>query len=448
MDVLITTHLKSLLKFNNTHRSKLLKKNVFFSIGLTVVNAFVSFLMYPILIDYLGVDQYGSWLTIASLSTWMTFFEFGLGSGLKNQLAKALSHKNNRLGKELVSTAYFAVSSIVVILFCLLFVFRNTINWGSLLGSSLDSSTLSLFVSIMISSFFIVFIFKLIGNIVSAAQNPYIEKLINTTIQIVLLIVVVSISQFYDSDIVKLSIYWCSSTILIWVVASVLLYLFEYNYICPSIKTIKFTHIKLLLSLGLQFFIIQLSLVVIHGSTNFIISKYIGSEQVVVYNAAYKIFNLANIMYSIIIAPTWVAFVDAIEQNDIAWIRSTVKKMLLIWGGITACMFMILLLSPFIYSIWLGQRITIPFGLSAVLFLYFSTMTFGGIYNMFVNATGKLKTQVVCWLISAVLYLPVVLFLLNHTNLGIYAVVMTLLLSNVYYVLFAPMQYHKFMQSK
>ena len=436
--------LKTILKADNSQRSNLLQKNVLISVGLTGINALISFLMYPLLIDYLGVGQYGVWLTIASLSTWMTFFEFGLGSGLKNRLAQSLAHADYKLGKQLVSTAYFAVSMIIVVLFIVLFLLKDHINWNILLGTDeVSLTTLSTFASLMISSFFIIFILKLLGNVASASQNPYIEKFINTTTQILLLLMVFLISRFYNGDIVKLSLFWCCTTVGIWLIASFILYSTTYKNIAPSLQEIKPQRLKSLMSLGVKFFVIQISLVVIHGSTNFLISRYVGSEEVVVYNAAYKIFNLANIMYTIIIAPTWVAFVDALEKNDFIWIKSTVKRMLNIWILITTVMFIILMLSPYVYKLWLGDRVAVPFGLSAILFLYFSSMTFGGVFNMFINATGSLRKQLICWPIVAILYIPLTITLLKYTELGIYAVAIGLVLSNFYYVAVAPFEYRK-----
>lgn len=436
--------LKTILKVDNSQRSKLLQKNVFISVGLTGINALISFLMYPLLIDYLGVSQYGVWLTIASLSTWMTFFEFGLGSGLKNQLARSLARTDYKGGKQLVSTAYFAISVIVVVLFMLLFLLKDTINWNVLLGTEeLSSSVLSTFASVMISSFFMVFILKLLGNVASASQNPYIEKTINSVIQVTLLVVVALIGRFYDGDIVRLSLYWSCATVSVWVVASIILYTTTYKKVRPSVGCIKPSRLKSLMSLGIKFFVIQISLVVIHGSTNFLISRYVGADEVVVYNAAYKIFNMANIMYSIIIAPTWVAFVDALEKKDIVWVKSTINRMLKIWMLITLVMFVVLILSPYIYDLWLGERIVVPFGLSALLFVYFSTMTFGGVFNMFVNATGNLRKQLICWFVVAVLYIPLTTILLKYSTLGVYAVAIGLVISNVYYVAIAPFDYKK-----
>lgn len=427
-------------------RSQKLKKNVILSIGLTIINLAISFLMYPMLIDLLGQSAYGCWLTIASVATWMTFFEFGLGSGLKNQLGIHIANSRFDDGKKIVSTAYFAIGCIVTILFIVFFCFRNVINWGELLGTNLSQEVLDSFVSIMISSYFIIFFLKLLGNVASAHQEPYIEKLITTSVHVACFIVVVILSYLQLNNLVSLSIYWALACVGTWVAFSIIYYVGRYRKVAPTIQKIDFSSFKPLLSLGFKFFIIQLSLIIINSSTNFIISHYINSGEVVTYNAAYKIFSLAQILYSIIIAPTWPAFIDAIEKKDVAWIKKIVSKMLRIWVLITASTLMLLILSPIVYKIWLGDRISIPFTLSLLLFLYFTTMTFGGVFNMYVNASGRLRTQVIYWSLVTILYIPFVIVLIARTNLGIFSIAIGLLLSNAYYVFIAPFQYRSFIK--
>lgn len=437
----------TIFKVDNTRRSKLLQKNIVISFVLTGISLLISFAMYPLLIDYLGVEKYGLWLTISSVSTWMTFFEFGLGSGLKNKLAQSLAHKDMKTGKILVSTTYFTVFIIVVLLFVVLFGVNGVVDWSSLLSNTVvDDDVLRYFIVIMLTSIFGVFLLKILGNVASATQNPYIEKLVNVTMQLLLLGMVCSVTIFGPrGDMALLGTYWCIITIAVWFIFSVSLYATKYREIRPSVRYVRFTKLKNLLSLGVKFFVIQISYIVIHGSTNFMIAKFVGASEVVTYNVAYKLFGLVNIVHTIIVFPTWAAFVDAIEQKDDVWIKRMVRRMLKIWGALTLLMFVILLLSPWIYAIWLGDRVMVPFSLSLILFLYFTTMTFGGIFNMFVNATGKVNTQLWYWSITACLYIVATVWILKTTNLGIYAIAIGLLLSNFYYIALAPREYLKLM---
>lgn len=59
----------------------------------------------PIMIKYLGAEQFGIWATMLTLITWVMLFDFGIGNGLKINLVKhwqtsILSHTIEKSGKE------------------------------------------------------------------------------------------------------------------------------------------------------------------------------------------------------------------------------------------------------------------------------------------------------------------------------------------------------------
>ena len=81
-----------------------LKKNAIASLLIKGGSVLVGFMLVPITLNYLDQTRYGLWVTITSFLTWFTFFEIGLGSGLKNKLAEAVAKENYELGRTFVST--------------------------------------------------------------------------------------------------------------------------------------------------------------------------------------------------------------------------------------------------------------------------------------------------------------------------------------------------------
>ena len=132
------------------------------------------------------------------------------------------------------------------------------------------------------------------GNVASAHQDPFIEKLINTFISIGALITVSILLFLNITNIVSVSFWWTFSSVLVWIVFSFILYSKKYKSVRPEISLVNKRHFKSLIGIGLQFFVIQISLVIINGSTNFIISHYISASDVVIYNASYKLFSIAQ----------------------------------------------------------------------------------------------------------------------------------------------------------
>ena len=82
-----------------------------------------------------------------------------------------------------------------------------------------------------------------------------------------------------------------------------------------------------------------------------------------VYNLAYKLFSVCSILFMLISQPFWTAYTDAWAKNEIDWIRHTVKKVHYLWFGITTLGLIILSVSPFIYSVWVNDAVSVPFSI-------------------------------------------------------------------------------------
>lgn len=45
----------------------------------------------PLMIRYLGQEQYGAWSTLLFIMSWVVFLDLGIGNGLRNKLAESLA---------------------------------------------------------------------------------------------------------------------------------------------------------------------------------------------------------------------------------------------------------------------------------------------------------------------------------------------------------------------
>ena len=67
------------------------KKNITVSFISKAISILIGFIIVPLTLSYIGEVEYGIWLTIASIISWFSFFDIGLGNGLRNKLAEALA---------------------------------------------------------------------------------------------------------------------------------------------------------------------------------------------------------------------------------------------------------------------------------------------------------------------------------------------------------------------
>ena len=79
-------------------KNKVLKTNISFGLLYKLISLLFIYLTVPILLDYLGAEYYGIWVTLFALLNAAYFMDLGIALGLKNKLTEALA-KNDFIVK-------------------------------------------------------------------------------------------------------------------------------------------------------------------------------------------------------------------------------------------------------------------------------------------------------------------------------------------------------------
>ena len=121
-------------------RSKNVIKNILLSVGVKAVNVLCSLVLVPLSLGYLSKEEYGIWLTISTMLLWISFFDIGLGNGLRNYLSEAISKGDYVLGRTYISTT-LALLLIIVGAFSLLCCFSFPfLDWTDVLNTDAIAS--------------------------------------------------------------------------------------------------------------------------------------------------------------------------------------------------------------------------------------------------------------------------------------------------------------------
>ena len=173
-----------------------------------------------------------------------------------------------------------------------------------------------------------------------------------------------------------------------------------------------------------------------------LILHIIGNEAVVEYNIAFKYMNMLVMGYTIIVTPLWSATTEAYTKGDLQWIMQAVRKLqrisliIIIVGGI------MLLLSNYIYRIWIGvNAIDIKFSTTFMLYIYLIFKVLYSNYGYILNGIGKLNLQIVMTAILAVTYIPLVYIL--GTWFGLTGVLIIFAFNSFVNFLWSKFQYKK-----
>ena len=113
----------------------------------------------------------------------------------------------------------------------------------------------------------------------------------------------------------------------------------------------------------------------------------------------------------IVLNPFWSAFTEAYAKRDYNWMRSVRKKLELLGVLSIPLLGIMILTSSFFYEIWLGSLIEIPFGLTVSVAVYILFQIFGNIYMYMINGTGKVRIQLIVYIVFAIISYPIMTFM-------------------------------------
>ena len=431
-------------RYFGDERTRKIGKNVIGLGVLQVVNVLISFLLVPIIMDFISPAQYGIWLTISSMVAWFSLLDIGLGTGMKNRLTEAIAKNDMKLAKEYVSTTYILLGIIVSIALLTFLFVAPFVNWANVYNQDNSMNNILKYTTIIVVAFFLLrLIIGLIGTVLTSYLKPAWSQAMNTFANFIVIVIIWILSRFMQGNLVILATILSASSAFVFFITSIVLYNGKYKEIKPSVKCFRKELIKSILGLGVNFFFINISMIIIFQANNFIIIHIFSNEDFVIYNLAYKLFSVCSILFGLISQPFWTAYTDAWVKGDVEWIKNTLRRIFKLWFLVVSFGVVMLCLSPIIYKIWIGDKIQIPFILSVAILAYFVSHTYGGVFNIFINGVGKIKLQVYCLLVVAIIYIPLVFLFIKVLNLGLVSIPLAQLISNFYSLFIARIQYNK-----
>lgn len=438
-------------------KNALLKKfdqrtlNLFFNVlpmlFLKAGSMIVSFLYVPLLINTLDKENYGIWLTITAIIAWINLFDIGLGNGLRNNLANSIASDNKSEARKLVSTSYFFILVIVVLLVFVFFILNYFVDWHKILNVERDNqNNISLVINIVVYTFFIQFIFKLLDSILLSIQKPAISALINFCGQLFSFIAIYVLVRFNITSFVLISAVLSVIPLIVLVISTLVLFNSSLKHLKPSIKLIDLGLKEKILNVGLKFFFLQIITIVIYQSNNIIIAHKLDQESVTKFNIGFKLIGIISMIFTIVITPIWSATTEAYRKKDMEWITNVTKRMNKIWLVLMLVGFLFVLFAKYIYKIWIGGDENPDFTLLALLLVYFGVFMKYGVYGYIINGIGKLKLQIYITLVISIIYIPITTFL--ATKYQLHGIVISMIVFSLINYLWSYLQYHKLISNK
>lgn len=398
------------------------RKNIIASIFLKGLDGIIYLLLVPVTLGYLNQYEYGIWLTLSSILMWINSFDIGLGNGMRNKLAVALAKEDYELGRIYVSTTFYMLIILMGGLIMVGSIINPFINWYEILNTNADVVPhLNQIVYIAFFIFCINFIFKFVGNVYLSLQLPSVNNLLVVSGNGLALVSVYILTKVASSNLLYVAVAYSLSPLIIYLLAFPITFKWRYPKLAPSFKYFKTKFLKELFNIGLQFFVLQISGILMFSITNLIISHMFGPDQVTPYNISYRYLSVMIMFSNLVMTPMWSATTDAYVRGEMSWIKNTNKKIQKFLIFVTIGLLLMVLASKWIYNIWIGTKVQIPFLLTLVMAGYDAVILWSLSYSVFLNGFGKLRLQTIMSVIMAIIVIP--LSFLSGSVFGVIGIV-------------------------
>lgn len=420
-----------------------IKGTILFKIGAMGA----SFLAMPLMLQYLGAEQFGVWSTLLTIVSWIVFFDLGIGNGLRNKVAQAIATDDHIEAANYIASGYSLIGLFSLFLWLLSTGATFIVNWQLIFNTvAISESTLRL--TVQISCFFIALNFwiGLIAAVLGALQKTSYIALGQFAANAMALLFVYILWVYFDSSLIYLACSYGASMVMANAILSFWFYR-QHIELLPKLNLNK-VHINPLISIGMRFFVIQLAVLVVFTTDKLLITQLFGPGRIAEYDVVFRIFSVITLLHALISTPLWSSYTDAYFKGDVNWIKQMIMKQLWVFIGVALLTFFLTFLTEEIALVWVGSSIVISKNLVISTALFVLVSTWNNIFAIFLNGIGEVKVQLYTAAVAMVLNVPLALYFVRVLGWDLGGVVSATVVSLLFSSVFLPIHAYKLISLK
>jgi O-antigen/teichoic acid export membrane protein len=426
-------------------RSEIVYRNLVVLLGVRGASFVVNLWVIRVGLELVSTSDYGVWLVLSSLVTWISLFDFGLGNGIRNVVAIALARRDLERAQRYLSTGYVLVFAICGLFLLLALGITPFVHWSRVLSAP-DSSEemLRALALIALVSFSLRLGTGLVSSLLLGGGKSALTGLIDLVANVATLLTLEFLKSTSAGSLFSLGATISVMSAIVPAVATFLVFRWSaFHQIRPSLKSFERKLVRELLGPGIRFFIISTAAVIVFTSSNIVIAHICGPGEVTVYNVAFKYFSLLSVGFAVILTPFWSAFTDAFTTGDTHWAKRAMRRLLLVWMGVSLVAVVMVLVSPVLIRFWLGDAVRVPFGIAVVFAIYTCIINWNGLFAYFLNGVGKIHLQMMYAVFLLIAHVPLCLLFASVLGMGLMGILVASILSLSIGAAFQPLQYRR-----
>jgi len=369
----------------------------FASLGARVVTVLTVFVAVPLMVNHLGEERYGVWLTLNSFLAYLAFADLGLGNGLLNAVSEAHAHDDRVLARRYISSAFFMLLGLAAAVGLLAALVFPWVPWSAVFATRSKLATSEAGPATLL--FLVLFLVQVPLSIVQRVNLAYQEGYMNGMFQAagsLLGLGGVFLSVTLGADLMWIVFALTGAPLLAMAANWLNLFLCSHRDISPVPRFVNFVAVKRLMRLGGLFFGLQIAVAFAFSSDYIVAAQILGPEAATQLGIPSQMFSLVLSILSMFFMPLWPAYAESIVRGDHTWIRiwllRSIKIGLIFVGPV---MVLMVLLGENLLRWWIGEEVHTSLALLSGLATWTFLATIGNAISMLLNAANVIRFQLV-----------------------------------------------------
>jgi O-antigen/teichoic acid export membrane protein len=384
-------------------RSKRLKLSIFTSILIRPLAFVIPIVTIPLFIKYLASqERYGLYEAVGSVVMWLGLMNLGMSMGLINKLIDCNVRGDRETARLYVSTLTWAMVVALVVCVVGFSIVTLFVDWVAVFNISEPAARAEARLAVWIGGVLTLvwLVLSLPAAVYAGYQEMHRENYWTGAGRVLLLAACFVLA--YAPPLAGLGVAGVLLAVsgvpaLVRAVNVVTLFGHEKPWLRPSIRLFDGAALRVMLSHGINIFILQMAVVALFQADKLIISTAIGAEAVAGYAILGRLFLAAYGVFALILGPLWPAYGDAIRRGDMPWVTRQINRTRLFGCGLMIlCGLGMLVLGNWVIG-WLspGTTITVSKNLILAVTAMFAVRAWAESQSIALNSASVFTPQVI-----------------------------------------------------
>lgn len=308
-----------------------------------VSNILTGIVTVPITLNYLGEDLFGVWMVLMSVVGFLSFYDLGIGVGLRNLLIECVAKDDYEKPKRLIGNALMVTTMLAAVMIVIVFTVLPLLPWGELIKCKNPASV----PQILPAAQAVIVMFALglpiaqLQNIANAYQRGYWGYLCFLIGRIFGFLFVLW-SAWTQQALWVLAGGYVGIPFMVTLVGWVV-FLIAAPELRPWSVRFEQTLIRPLFGIGFFVMLHHLSFAMVNTSAIMLIANTIDAASAVPYSVTTRLLGVSGVITGSMMVGVSVAVGEAWHRQDYAWVKKTVRRselMMLLVGIVPLILFL------------------------------------------------------------------------------------------------------------